>query len=278
VRNLVAREHWDPATIEFVDKAVMALGLVCVYVVVDIDLTDRPNTNYHVFPSYDTEGLYERLEQGVMPEDTWIYIAIASRKDPENAHLCPPGHTNFQIMTLAPRGYQFWGVDTGPADGGRYRRLGAYRDRKAELTDRMIEAAETVLGPFRDHIVHVETATPVTHERYTHSTDGTSYGYMHSPEQSGQNRPQHRTEIDGLWIAGANAVTGHGIAGAMVGGVHTAGAILDRPLLIEMMLGTKLAEPADMPPDPPDFDPVQQCRGARLRALRAASRAVAGSA
>ena len=102
----------------------------------------------------------------------------------------------------------------------------------------------------RDHIVHVETATPLSQERYTRSTGGTSYGYVHSPEQSGTNRPQHRTEIDGLWLVGANTASGHGVAGTMVGGVTCAGEILDRPLLVEMMLGTVLADPAIDPTGP----------------------------
>jgi all-trans-retinol 13,14-reductase len=278
VAGLVDRAEWDPATVDWVDKATMTLGLVCVYVVVDIEL-DGPNTNYFVFSSYETDEFYDRLDSGDSDEeDLFAYVAMASRKDPDNEHLCPPGHTNFQIMTLAPRGYEYWGVDAGPADGESYRRNDAYRARKQAVTDHLIDAAEQVLGPFRDSIVHVETATPLSQERYTHSTGGTSYGYMHSPEQSGDMRPQHRTEIDGLWLVGANTTSGHGIAGAMVGGVNCAGQILDRGLLIEMMLGTRLAEPETIPADPPDFDPMEWSRGARLRERRAAGRAARAEA
>ncbi len=273
VLGLVGREHWAPATVEWVERAVMTLGLVCAYVVVDTDLTDRPNTNYHVFPDYDLEGMYRRLDAGDPGPSSAAYLSIASRKDPGNAHLCPPGHTNFQVMTVAPRGYGFWGVDGGPAEGGTYRREAVYRQRKAELTDRLLDAAEGVLGPFRDRIVHLETATPVSQERYTHSTGGTSYGYLHSPAQSGRHRPAHRTEIDGLWLVGANTVAGHGIAGTMVGGVRCAGEILDRPLLVEMFMGTRLVEPGSVPADPDGFDPVEHCRGAALRDRRAAGRA-----
>lgn len=272
VLELVGREHWDPATVRWVEQATMTLGLVCVYVVVDVDLSG-PNTNYFVFPTYETDELYDRLDRGALGDGpVFAYVAMASRKDPGNAHLCPPGHTNFQIMTLAPRGWQWWGLDEGPAHGARYRREAAYRDRKARLTEQLLDAAERVLGPFRDHVVHIEMATPATQERYTHSTGGTSYGYMHSPDQVGEKRPGHRTEIDGLWVVGAGTSSGHGIAGTMVGGVNCAGQILDRPLLVEMMLGTTLVDPTDIPPDPPDFDPVEWCRGATLRERRAAGR------
>ncbi len=274
VRNLVEPEHWDPATLRFVDEATMTLGLVVAYVVVDGDLVaDRPNTNYHIFGDGDPEQVYEALDAGRLPESNWAYLAFASKKDPDNPHLCPAGQTNFQIMTLAPRGFEHWGRREGPADGARYRRDDLYRSRKEEITERLLDAAESVLGPFRDRIVHLETATPLTHQRYTHSSGGTSYGYMHSPQQSGSNRPSHRSEIEGLWFTGANTTSGHGIAGALVGGVNCAGQILGRPgLLIEMILGERLIDPGSIPADPPDFDPMWVSRGARLRARRSARR------
>jgi phytoene dehydrogenase-like protein len=271
IEHLIDPEHLDPGTVKWANNAVMTLGLVCVYVVVDKEL-DGPNTNYFVFPDYRTDELYEELDDGRFPDGDvpFAYIALASRKDPDNPELCPPGQTNFQIMTLAPRGHEFWGVTDGPADGGRYRRNEIYRERKQFVTDRLIDAAERAPGSFRDDIVHVETATTLSHERYIHSTGGTSYGYMHTPEQSGENRPPYRTEIDGLWVVGANTVGGHGIAGATSGGVFCASEILDRPLIAEMYLGEQLVDPASIPPDPDDFDALEYCRGERLRAKRAA--------
>jgi phytoene dehydrogenase-like protein len=270
IRDLVGADHLAPATVAWAEEATMTLGLVSVYVVIDIEL-QGPNTNYFVFPDYRTDEVYAELDRGGLTsrEIPFAYLALASRKDPGNDELCPSGHTNFQIMTLAPRGYDFWGVDTGPADGGSYRRDGTYLTRKDDLTDRLLDAAEQVLGPFRDHIVHVESATPLSHERYIRSSEGTSYGYMHSPEQMGENRPSYRTELDGLWVVGANTVGGHGIGGAMSGGVFCASDILDRPLIAEMFLGQQLVDPSSIPPEPDDFDPVEYSRGARLRAKRA---------
>ena len=270
VEHLLEPDLLSPGTAKWAHDAVMTLGLVCVYVVVDIELTG-PNTNYFVFPDYRTDELYEELDRGALPHGDvpFAYVALASRKDPGNPELCPPGHTNFQIMTLAPRGNEFWGVDTGPADGGQYRRNEDYRARKDQLTDQLIDAAERVLGPFRDHIVHVEMATTLSHERYTHSTGGTSYGFLHSPEQTGEHRPQYRTEIPGLWVVGANTVSGHGIAGAVSGGVFCASDILERPLIVDMYMGAQLIDPASIPADGDDFDPLEYCRGERLRAKRA---------
>jgi all-trans-retinol 13,14-reductase len=285
VFGLVGEQHWDPATVRWTREAEMTLGLVCVYLVVDLDLTNGPNTNYFVFPTFETDGLYAELDRGELEGDeVFAYLAMASRKDPDNEHLCPTGQTNLQIMTLAPRGLDWWGVERSPVEGGPYRRNETYRRRKAQLTDALLDAAERVLADqlqgeaLRDHVVHLETATPLSQERYTRSTGGTSYGYVHSPEQSGINRPQHHTEIEGLWLVGANTASGHGIAGTMVGGVNCAGQILDRPLLVEMTMGTHLAEPDAIPPDPEGFDPMEWSRGARLRERRAEGRAARAAA
>lgn len=270
IQHLVGSDNVQPGTATWAADARMALGLVCVYVAVD-KVLDGPNTNYFVYPDYRTDELYAELDAGQMPDSKipFAYVALASRKDPGNPELCPPGHTNFQIMTLAPRGYEYWGVETGPAEGGSYRRDEIYRQRKQELTERLLDAAEEVLGPVRDNIVHIEMATTLSHERYIRSSEGTSYGYMHSPDQVGANRPQYRTEIDGLWVVGAGTVGGHGVAGAMTGGVFCASDILDRALIAEIYMGERLVDPDSIPPDPDDFDPLEYCRGEKLRAKRA---------
>jgi phytoene dehydrogenase-like protein len=148
VFGLVGEQHWDPATVRWTRDATMTLGLVCVYLVLDLDLTGGPNTNYFVFPTYATEELYAGLDDGDLDpaEGVFAYIAMASRKDPENEHLCPAGQTNLQIMTLAPRGLHWWGVDEAPGDGGRYRRNPTYLERKAQLTEALIDSAEAVLA------------------------------------------------------------------------------------------------------------------------------------
>ncbi len=96
---------------------------------------------------------------------------------------------------------------TSPAEGGPYRRGERYRERKQQLTEALLDAAERVLADqlggerLRDHIVHVETATPLSQERYTRSTGGTSYGYVHSPEQSG-DQPAPAPHRDRRAVAG----------------------------------------------------------------------------
>ena len=70
-------------------------------------------------------------------------------------------------------------------------------------------------------------------------------------------------------MVGANTSPGHGIAGAVVGGVMCAGEILDRPLIAQVALGEQLLDPSTIPEDPEHFDALEYSRGAALRAKRA---------
>lgn len=128
-------------------------------------------------------------------------------------------------MTLAPRDHSFWGVEGGPVEGEHYRKNPGYTARKAELRDAAIAAAEKAIPGLEASIVYEETATPITHERYTRSTGGTSYGIKCSQDQVLMRRPSFGTPIEGFFVVGASTMTGHGIAGTMSGGVACATTI-----------------------------------------------------
>jgi phytoene dehydrogenase-like protein len=209
----------------------MALPLFVDYLVIDRDLgaEGHPNTNVWVFPDDHIEGAYATLESGRMPTEPFAYLTFASLKDPTNARLCPPGHTDLQVMTLVPRNHEFWGVTRGPAHGERYRRNPTYLDRKHTLSEALLAVAERGLPGIRESIVYQESATPITHERFVRSTDGTSYGIAGTPEQFLLARPGPATPIERLFLCGASTIAGHGVAAVMSGGVMAAGAVLGVP-------------------------------------------------
>jgi phytoene dehydrogenase-like protein len=87
-------------------------------------------------------------------------------------------------------------------------------------------------------------ATPLTHTRFTGSSDGTSYGIALTPAQSLWRRPTAGTGIDGLHLCGASTVTGHGIAGTMISGVLAAARVAGWRLVPEVMGAFGSADPA----------------------------------
>ena len=256
VLGLVGAEHFESATVERVRSFRMSLPLFTVYVGLDVDLAERgvPNTNYWFWGTTDIEGLYERVERGELPDENLAYVTVTSIRDPESSHIAPSHHTNLQVMTLVPPDYALWAVERGPAEGGRYHRAPAYRRAKRELTERLLGVAERVLPGLREHVEWKEAATPLTQERFTHSTGGTSYGIEFATDQMGPMRIGPETDVPGLFLAGASTPSGHGIGGVMLSGVRAAEAALEVELLPRILAGEVLADPARLPPLRPGWD------------------------
>jgi len=254
--ELVGQEHWAPETIEHVRSLKMSIPLFCVYLGLDVDLAARgmPNSNHFIWGDYDIEGVYDELDAGRLTSKAMCYLTAASLKDPESRHLAPEGHTNLQIMTLAPREYDVWHVERGPAEGGHYHRDPAYRKSKADLVDQLIETSQQVIPDLREHIVWKEAATPVSQERFTRSTGGTSYGIEMSCSQAGPLRMGPRTEIEGLFLCGASTPSGPGIAGVMSSGIQTAGEVLETDLMGSILSGNTFGDRDALPELDDDWD------------------------
>lgn len=255
--DLVGEEHLPRRLAAKTRDARMALPWATVYVALDKDIEQQANLWW--YRGGDIERYYDNLQDDGTDSTDFLFASFASGKDPATRRICPPGHSNFQLMTLCPPGFERWGVETGPADGGRYRQAPAYQRMKAALTESVLDTAEEVLGPFRGHITHVETATPLTHERYTLSSGGTPFGM--SKWGTNGARPDTTTLIDGLYIAGASTRYGNGITGSAVSGIACAGQILGRRLMHEVHSGAVLADAALLPARDGAWDPLTVSRG-----------------
>jgi phytoene dehydrogenase-like protein len=254
--DLVGEEHLLPETLEHMRDLKMAVPLFCVYLGLDIDLAAEgmPNSNHFIWGDYDLESVYDELDAGRFSSKAMAYITVASLKDPHSQHLAPSGHTNLQIMTLVPRDYSVWNVERGPADGGRYHRDPEYRRRKESLVDHLIETSESVIPNLREHIVWKEAATPISQERFTRSTGGTSYGIEMSCSQVGPLRVGPRTEVEGLFLCGASTPSGPGVHGVMRSGLAAASEILETDLLESVLGGQVLGDRDALPELHSDWD------------------------
>jgi all-trans-retinol 13,14-reductase len=248
--TLVGAEHFAPATVERVRAFRMSLPLFAVYVGLDVDLVAQglPNTNHWLWGSYDIEGIYARVEQGELPAENLAYVTVTSLRDPQSPQVAPAGHTNLQVMTLVPHDYALWNVAKGPAEGGRYHRDPEYRRRKQKLMEELLETAEAVVPGLREHVDWKEAATPVTQERFTHSTGGTSYGIEYATDQMGPLRIGPETDVPGLFLCGASTPSGHGIANVMFSGLRAAEAATGADLRQPVLAGEVLGDRSRLPP------------------------------
>lgn len=256
VFELVGEDHWNRETLERIRSLKMAVPLFCVYLGLDMSLAERglANSNHFIWGDYDIEGVYDELDAGKLSSKAMCYLTAASLKDPESRHIAPEGHTNLQIMTLAPREYGVWNVTKSPTEGGHYHRDPEYRARKNALVDQLIETSERIIPDLGEHIVWKEAATPVTQERFTRSTGGTSYGIEMSCSQAGPLRVGPHTEIEGLFLCGASTPSGAGISGVMRSGVEAAGVVLDQDLMARVLSGEVLGDRTLLPELRDDWD------------------------
>lgn len=175
------------------------------------------------FDGYDMEGCY--ADDPRRPIETHgCYVTSASYKDPANAvHHAPAGVTNVEVMTVVPASLARFGVSAAEVATWEYRKHDVYEATKARLEADMIARLERLFPGAAARVVFRESATPVSHVRYTQPTDGTGYGLAATPEQFFAGRPGYRGPLPGL--CGASTRAGHGIVGAMTSGRAAAAKI-----------------------------------------------------
>ena len=103
-----------------------------------------------------------------------VGVEILSKVDPSAA---PAGHATVALIKLLTHEEaRAWFPDAPSEDWKALRRSNAYNERKREMADAMIAAAEAVLpGLQRAHRSSIR-GKPVTYARYDHSSAGAIYG------------------------------------------------------------------------------------------------------
>ncbi len=226
--ELIGRDHLPAEWQDKVGRFEMAAAIFMTCLGIEGRMTDygMTNSNYWQFDSYDFEDFYRGLED-VRPRGA--YITSASLKDPETLHHAPEGISNVEAMTVLSGKPDDWGVEHADAEAWVYKKDDRYTDLKARIEEDLVARVARLFPGSGDHIVFRESASPMSHIRYTLATDGTGYGLAATPEQFFENRPGYSGPLPGLFLAGASTRSGHGVVGAMESG-HKAARRIAREL------------------------------------------------
>ena len=159
-----------------------------------------------ITPNYDVEAQWKALKRGDHRAQGYILA---------NHNLADPGHH--------PKGRSIIHVAT-LADGRLWADLdeAAYREKKKEIEEYLIDRLVEVIPDARERIEICETGTPRTMTRYTRNPLGTIYGYASTVTSHSIHRPQPRTSVPGLYLAGAWTFPAGGFQGAISSGLNTA--------------------------------------------------------
>lgn len=219
--ELVGPQHLSSDVLVRTREYKMAAALFMTFVGLRGDGRDlgMSNSNIWQFDHYDVEGFYKRADRGTGPIGiSGCYITSASMKDRENAtHHAPLGHTGVEVMAIVPGSPERWGAQ-GSFGSWDYKHGDTYLARKAEVEESLVARLEKLFPGAADRIVLRESASPMSHSRFTGASDGTGYGLACTPDQFMKARPGYRGPLPGLYLTGASTRAGHGIVGAMMGG------------------------------------------------------------
>lgn len=221
LEQLVAPSALPPEWRERAQKFEMAAALfmTCLGIRGDLREQGMGATNYWQFDGYDFEDFYDTAAD-MRPRG--CYVTSASMKDPATRHHAPAGVTNLEAMTILSGRPEHWGQGGQDVAGWDYKRNARYLELKQRIEEDMIARVENLFPGSRERIVFRESATPMTHTRYTRATDGSGYGLACTPEQYFEKRPGYRGPVENLFFAGASTRAGHGVLGSMMSGERVA--------------------------------------------------------
>jgi phytoene dehydrogenase-like protein len=229
--ELVGPEHLPSSWIERAERFEMAAALFMTFVGLEGDGRDlgMTSSNTWQFDGYDVEGFYRDVGAASGPvRIQGCYVTSASMKDPSHArHHAPEGFTNVEVMAIVPPSSSSrWGSSGAPFAWG-YKREPAYLAQKHAIEEDLIGRLDRLFPGAAARVALRESATPMSHARFTGASDGTGYGLAATPAQFMRARPGYRGPIPGLYLVGASTRAGHGIVGAMMGGRAGARRILE---------------------------------------------------
>ena len=146
------------------------------------------NVSTFIFPSI--EPIHERVRN-------WDLEAITSGGliTVQGEEMSPPGYRAINISCPCPyehpQGWFIRGDDKSE-----------YRSFKEQLASRIIRNMAEYIPDLENRISVMETATPLTIERYSLVTAGGIHGLANTPEQTGMRRGPIKTPIEALYHVG----------------------------------------------------------------------------
>lgn len=231
--ELVGPEHLPQRLVKKTASHTMPSALFMTCLGVQGEIPSMRAANYWQFDGYDFEESYRSLAADA-PRTFCAYITSATHKDPENAaHHAPAGVTSVEVMSLVTGQFGAWDAAGTDISRRTYRSSSQYQSSKLQIEEDLISRLEKVFPGTRDRICFRESATPVTHTRYTRASGGSGYGIAATPDQFLARRPGYRGPVPGLFLCGASTRAGHGVVGAMTSGylsAQEAARTLGRPL------------------------------------------------
>lgn len=183
-----------------------------------------PACNYWVFPDeYNHErgrGNYKTFTDTIPV----AYISFPSAKDPdwEKKH---PGSSAVEIIILLPfEWFKKWEHLPWKKRGEEYEKM------KEEVAQQLFEILYRVEPHLKGKVDYYEVSSPLSTKKFLNHAHGEIYGVAHTPKRFRQDFLKPYTPVKNLFLTGQDVMVAS-IAGALMGGVLSASAILKKDML-----------------------------------------------
>ncbi len=199
--------------LERVDELPVACSIQQTYVGMrgDASKLGLPDRTMFFVRSYDYDEEARALESGDYAHQGWT---LSNHTIADPTHV-PQGRSIVHAAIMA-EGRLWEGLSEA-----------SYLERKRELESFLVDRIADAIPDVRDRIEVCETGTPHTMERYSWNPSGSIYGYASAPSTHSVHRPQPRTSVPGLYLAGAWTFPAAGFTGTMLSGWNTGQLVLD---------------------------------------------------
>ncbi len=165
--------------------------------------------NLWIYNQYDHDAIYAGRNRVVDGTVSGCFLSFPSMKNPQ-----AESHTAQLISFADYESFAEW------ADSQWQNRDSAYQQRKARIAEALIDYVEQRYPGFAELIDYQELSTPLTTEHFMGHRQGAIYGLPAVPEKFSNRYLKPTTSIKNLYLTGSD-VAGHGIVGALMGGVLT---------------------------------------------------------
>jgi all-trans-retinol 13,14-reductase len=180
-------------------------------------------TNLWIHPTPDHDANLARFLSDPSAPLPLMFISFPSAKDPdfERRH---PGRATLEVICPSPFDWFARWEDT------RWKRRGQDYDAfKQGLTERLQSGLEEHVPAVRGKLDIAELSTPLSTRHFMNYQHGEAYGVSATPARFRLGCLTPQTSVRNLYLTGQDVCT-LGVAGALMGGVLTASAVLGRNL------------------------------------------------
>ncbi len=127
-------------------------------------------------------------------------------RGPDRHRRRPMAISNYPVLDAAYGNTLQLGI-TEPADDWLTLPRAAYKDRKARVTQILIDRACELFPALRGAILYIDASTPRTNRKYTNAGGGSAFGYKPVPRRNISmlhTPPLRGLEFAGTWVNGAS--------------------------------------------------------------------------